>query len=94
MAIEGAAFPKLLFDTVPEAPFYIPATGPAARPRQALKHDDTFVVLDSHGDIGHQRAGPTGFFMATHVFSRISSYCSMACSPCCWAPTCATITRC
>ena len=62
MAIEGAAFPKLLFDTVPEAPFYIPATGPAARPRQTLKHDDTFVVLDSHGDIGASAGGPDGLF--------------------------------
>ena len=35
-----------------EAPFYIPMTGPAARPRRSLKDDDTFIVLDSHGDIG------------------------------------------
>ena len=33
MAIESAALPKLLQDDVPEAPFYIPATGPATRPR-------------------------------------------------------------
>ena len=51
MAIESAALPKLLQDHVPEALFYIPATGPASRPRYVLKHDDTFVVLDSHGDI-------------------------------------------
>jgi hypothetical protein len=35
-----------------EAPFYIPATTPASRPRRTLKHNDTFAVLDSHGDIG------------------------------------------
>ena len=47
MPIEGSALPKLSLDTVPEATFYIPATGPATRPRRALKHDNTFAVLDS-----------------------------------------------
>jgi hypothetical protein len=47
-------------EVVQESPFYIPMTGPgpmtgpAARPRRSLKHDDTFIVLDSHGDIGVQ----------------------------------------
>ena len=36
----------------PESPFYIPATVSATRPRRALKHGDTFIVVDSHGDIG------------------------------------------
>src|SRR5580658_3460278 len=49
-------------ELVPEAPFYIPMTGPAARPRRALKHDDTFIVLDSHGDIGASAGGPDGLF--------------------------------
>ena len=35
-----------------ESPFYIPMTGPATRPRRSLKHDDTFIVLDSPGAIG------------------------------------------
>src|ERR1700676_2490781 len=43
-----------------EQPFYIPMTGPAARPRRSLKHDDTFIVLDSHGDIGASAGGPDG----------------------------------
>src|ERR1700709_1423257 len=47
-----------------ESPFYIPMTGPAARPRRALKHDDTFIVLDSHGDIGASAGGPDGLFNA------------------------------
>ena len=51
-----------------EAPFYIPMTGPAARPRRALKHDDTFVVLDSHGDIGASAGGPDGLFNADTRF--------------------------
>jgi glycogen debranching enzyme len=60
MAIKSAAAP--LVDNFPEAPFYIPATGSATRPRRALKYDDTFVVLDSHGDIGASAGGPDGLF--------------------------------
>ncbi len=47
---------------VEEQPFYIPMTGPASRPRRSLKHDDTFIVLDSHGDIGASSGGPDGLF--------------------------------
>jgi glycogen debranching enzyme len=72
MAIEGAALPKLSFNVVPEAPFYIPSTGPAARPRRTLKHDDTFVVLDSHGDMGASAGGPDGLFHCdTRFLSRL-----------------------
>ncbi len=49
-------------EQVQESPFYIPMTGPAARPRRSLKHDDTFIVLDSHGDIGASAGGPDGLF--------------------------------
>jgi glycogen debranching enzyme len=49
-------------EVVEEQPFYIPMTGPAARPRRSLKHDDTFIVLDSHGDIGASAGGPDGLF--------------------------------
>jgi glycogen debranching enzyme len=49
-------------EAVQESPFYIPMTGPAARPRRSLKHDDTFIVLDSHGDIGASAGGPDGLF--------------------------------
>jgi glycogen debranching enzyme len=62
MPIEGSALPKLSLDSVPEATFYIPATGPATRPRRALKHDNTFAVLDSHGDIGASAGGTDGLF--------------------------------
>jgi glycogen debranching enzyme len=71
MAIEGAALPKLSPDIIPEAPFYIPATGPATRPRLALKHDDTFIVLDSHGDIGATAGGADGLF---HCDTRFLSH--------------------
>ena len=45
-----------------ESPFYIPMTGPSTRPRRSLKHDDTFIVLDSHGDIGASPGGSDGLF--------------------------------
>ena len=63
MAAEAATQLKApQVEPVPESPFYIPMTGPAARPRRSLKHDDTFIVLDSHGDIGASAGGPDGLF--------------------------------
>src|ERR1700750_1616254 len=60
------------FELVEEQPFYIPMTGPAARPRRSLKHDDTFIVLDSHGDIGASAGGPDGLFNAdTRYLARL-----------------------
>jgi glycogen debranching enzyme len=59
-------------EVVSESPFYIPMTGPAARPRRSLKHDDTFAVLDSHGDIGASVGGPDGLFNAdTRYLARL-----------------------
>ena len=59
-------------EQVTESPFYIPMTGPAARPRRTLKHDDTFIVLDSHGDIGASAGGPDGLFNAdTRYLARL-----------------------
>src|SRR6058998_682431 len=55
-----------------ESPFSISMTGPAARPRRSLKHDDTFIVLDSHGDIGASAGGPDGLFNAdTRYLARL-----------------------
>jgi glycogen debranching enzyme len=65
MAAEVAtqiALTSQTIEQVAEQPFYIPMTGPAARPRRSLKHDDTFIVLDSHGDIGASVGGPDGLF--------------------------------
>jgi glycogen debranching enzyme len=45
-----------------EAPFYIPATDAPSRPRRNLKHNDTFAVFDSHGDIGASAGGEDGLF--------------------------------
>src|SRR6202790_3381357 len=59
-------------ELVSESPFYIPMTGPAARPRRSLKHDDTFIVLDSHGDIGASAGGPDDLFNAdTRYLARL-----------------------
>ena len=56
---------------IPEVPFYISATGPAVRPRRTLKHADTFVVLDSYGDIGVSAGGSDGLFhLDTRFLSR------------------------
>jgi glycogen debranching enzyme len=48
--------------TPAEIPFSIPATGAETRPRCTLKHNDTFAVFDSHGDIGAAAGGPDGLF--------------------------------
>ena len=73
MAIEAMTQSAIReIEIVEESPFYIPMTGPAARPRRALKHDDTFVVLDSHGDIGASAGGPDGLFNAdTRYLARL-----------------------
>src|SRR5215831_12369007 len=51
-----------------EVPYYIPATTTATRPRRALKHGDTFIVVDSHGDIGASPGGSDGLFHADTRF--------------------------
>jgi glycogen debranching enzyme len=74
MAIEAATPITTIreIEIVQESPFYIPMTGPAARPRRSLKHDDTFIVLDSHGDIGASAGGPDGLFNAdTRYLARL-----------------------
>jgi glycogen debranching enzyme len=72
MAIEALIQTIREAEVVVESSFYIPMTGPAARPRRALKHDDTFVVLDSHGDIGASAGGPDGLFNAdTRYLARL-----------------------
>src|SRR5947207_10272191 len=59
-------------EPVEEQPFHTPMTGPAPRPRRPLKHDDTFIVLDSHGDIGASAGGPDGLFNAdTRYLARL-----------------------
>jgi len=84
----------LPIDANSEVPFYIPATGPATRPRRTLKYGDTFIVLDSHGDIGASAGGTDGLSsMPTRAISLASNSCSMDCSPFCWVQTFATTMR-
>jgi glycogen debranching enzyme len=45
-----------------DVPFYIPATGPETRLRRTLKHGDTFLVIDAHGDIGASAGTGDGLF--------------------------------
>jgi glycogen debranching enzyme len=49
-------------DAPQEAPFYIVAKGSPTRSRYRLKHNDTFAVIDSHGDIGASSGEPDGVF--------------------------------
>lgn len=58
-------------DGFSEAPFYITARGQASRSRRTLKHDDAFIVLDSHGDLGASAGGQDGLF---HCDTRFLSY--------------------
>src|SRR5262249_50948929 len=68
----GAQAIELPTGAHPEGSFYIPATGPASRPRRALKYGDTFVVVAVHGDIGASAGGPDGLFHAdTRFLSRL-----------------------
>jgi glycogen debranching enzyme len=60
-------------DEPSETPFYIGATGqPATRPTRVLKYGDTFVVLDSRGDIAAASGGSAGLFhLDTRYLSRL-----------------------
>ncbi len=53
-----------------EGPFYITATQAAGRPPRTLKYGDTFVVLDSRGDIAAASGRSAGLF---HVDTRYLS---------------------
>jgi glycogen debranching enzyme len=61
MPTEGAV-QALHIDPIPEAPFYIAAAESATRARYTLKSGDTFVVMDSHGDVGASSGGSDGLF--------------------------------
>ena len=69
--------PKTAAQTLPfEAPaedsFYIAATQSASRPRRSLKHNDTFIVLDTYGDVGASQGGTDGlFYRDTRFLSRL-----------------------
>jgi glycogen debranching enzyme len=62
MPSEGPAVSAPGAEHITEASFYIPATEPTTRVRRTLKHDDCFLLLDSHGDIAASPGGPDGLF--------------------------------
>jgi glycogen debranching enzyme len=62
----------LLADVAAEIPFTIQMTKPAERPRHSLKYNDTFLVLDNHGDVGASADGSDGLFRGdTRFLSRL-----------------------
>ena len=69
--------PKTATQVVPvaapaEDAFYISATQSAGRPRRTLKHNDAFIVCDSHGDIGAASEAADGlFFCDTRFLARL-----------------------
>src|SRR5580704_8861598 len=66
-----AGEPMLAPDAPPESAFAITATQPD-RPPRTLKYSDTFVVLDSRGDIGASSGGTAGLFhLDTRHLSRL-----------------------
>jgi glycogen debranching enzyme len=72
MPQEAAAQEALHIDPIPEAPFYIAVADTTSRTRCTLKSGDTFVVMDSHGDIGASPGGPDGLFHCdTRYLSRL-----------------------
>ena len=53
-------------------PFYIASVGTPSRPRRTLKYGDTFIVTDTHGDIGASSGDPDGLFHGdTRFLSRL-----------------------
>jgi glycogen debranching enzyme len=54
-----------------EDPFYIPATASVTRPRRTLKHGDSFIVVDSHGDVGTARGSDGLFHCDTRFLSHL-----------------------
>jgi glycogen debranching enzyme len=71
MPTEAAAH-ALHVDPLPEAPFYIAVADTATRARRTLKSGDTFIVMDSHGDVGASPGGPDGLFHRdTRYLSRL-----------------------
>ncbi|MGH7248320.1 MAG: glycogen debranching N-terminal domain-containing protein, partial [Pseudomonadota bacterium] len=59
-------------ETPSEGPFYIAATQVAGRPTRTLKYGDTFVVLDSRGDIAVASGRSAGLFhLDTRYLSRL-----------------------
>jgi len=62
MSIERPHKEEITAEAAAGVSFYIAATGPENRPRRTLKHNDTFLVIDAHGDIGASAGTSDGLF--------------------------------
>ncbi len=62
MSIERLTATRADTEPATDLSFAIAVTESAARPRHTMKHGDSFLVLDSHGDIGVSAGGPDGLF--------------------------------
>jgi glycogen debranching enzyme len=72
MAIQEKSRPEDTGAETDAGAFYIAATGPEYRARQTLKHDDTFLVIDAHGDIGAASGTSDGLYHRdTRFLSRL-----------------------
>ena len=72
MSVESVRHAARLAEVTPEEQFSVQATGPTAISRRSLKHNDTFLVLDGHGDVGATAGGPDGLFhFDTRFLSRL-----------------------
>ena len=70
------ARPKIeIVDTAagPDAPFAVGASEIGSRERYALKAEDTFAVIDAHGDINADGAGSDGVFHADTLLTKCAS---------------------
>jgi glycogen debranching enzyme len=62
MSIERAREEEIRSEAGAGVSFYIAATGPETRVRRTLKHGDTFLVIDAHGDVGAAAGTSDGLF--------------------------------
>jgi glycogen debranching enzyme len=72
MSIERAREEEIRAEADAGVSFSIAATGPETRVRRTLKHNDTFLVIDAHGDIGAAAGTSDGLFHRdTRFLSRL-----------------------
>jgi glycogen debranching enzyme len=72
MSIERRREEEIKAEVEAGVSFYIAATGPETQIRRTLKHADTFLVIDAHGDIGAAAGTSDGLFHRdTRFLSRL-----------------------
>jgi glycogen debranching enzyme len=72
MSIERAREEEIRAEADAGVSFSIAATGPETRVRRTLKHNDTFLVIDAHGDVGAAAGTSDGLFHRdTRFLSRL-----------------------